>query len=173
MRFFIKGKRNQKLQVAQCGQSSVEAAYAIPILLILFLVLLQPSILLYNCVVMGNAAAEGCRVLATTQEVDKSACEAFVLRRLGSIPDQENFHVHKAVCSWEIELVGSEISSEVSVEITQKVKLLPLLDGVVRAFGAADENGYIEQSIEVTMPSKSPWVSYEGSSPSDWVLSRE
>lgn len=173
MRFFTKRKCSQKFCAARCGQSSVEAAYVIPVLLVLFLILMQPSILLYNRVVMGNAAAEGCRVLATMLESEKSACEAFVLRRLGSIPDQENFHVHKATCSWEVELVGSETSAEVSVKIEQEVKLLPLLDGMARAFGAADENGCIKQSVEVKMPSKSPWVSSEGTNPSDWVLNRE
>lgn len=173
MRFFTKRKLSQKPYVTQCGQSSVEAAYVIPVLLVLFLILMQPSILLYNHVVMRNAAAEGCRVLATIQESEKGACEAFVLRRLGSIPDQENFHVHKAACSWEVELVGSETSAEVSVKIEQEVKLLPLLDGAARAFGAADENSCIRQSVEVKMPSKSSWVSSEGANPSDWVLSRE
>lgn len=51
------------------GQATIEAAALIPVLFILLLLLLQPSILLFDRIVMKNAAAEGCRLLATKTPV--------------------------------------------------------------------------------------------------------
>ena len=51
------------------GQTTVEAAYLIPLLFLLFLLLCQPIILLYNHMIMNGAAAEGCRLLATRTSV--------------------------------------------------------------------------------------------------------
>ena len=54
------------------GQATVEAAFALPIALLLVLLLVQPGILLYDRIVMQGAAAEACRLLATTDEADAS-----------------------------------------------------------------------------------------------------
>ena len=50
----------------------MEAAFALPIALLLVLLLVQPGILLYDRIVMQGAAAEACRLLATTDEADAS-----------------------------------------------------------------------------------------------------
>ena len=50
------------------GQGSVEAAVVIPVLFLLLLMLLQPGIVLYDRIVMGSAAAEACRLLATSTD---------------------------------------------------------------------------------------------------------
>ncbi|MBQ9069707.1 MAG: pilus assembly protein, partial [Eggerthellaceae bacterium] len=47
------------------GQATVEAAFAIPVLFVLLLMLVQPGIVLYDRIIMRHAAAEGCRLLAT------------------------------------------------------------------------------------------------------------
>ncbi len=43
------------------GQATVEAAFALPVLFLLVLLLVQPGIVLYDRMVMASAAAEGCR----------------------------------------------------------------------------------------------------------------
>lgn len=89
-------------KVRMKGQATVEAALLIPALLISLLLLIQPGILLYTRMVMEGAAAEGCRVLATASSLEENTAtvEDFVKRRLASVPQQENFHVHDPSCSW-------------------------------------------------------------------------
>ena len=56
----------------------MEGAFAIPLVFLLLLLLLQPGILLYDRMVMNAAAAEGCRMLATRSAdagVDAAAYE--------------------------------------------------------------------------------------------------
>lgn len=69
--------------ISRKGQTTVEAAVALPVLLILVLMLVQPAIMLYDRMVMESAAWEGCRLLATAQSQGKATCEALVKRRLG------------------------------------------------------------------------------------------
>ena len=115
----------------QRGQGTVEAAVAIPVVFLLLLLLIQPGIILYDHLVMGNAAAEGCRLLATATssygDMGQS-CEAFIRHRLAAVPQHECFHVHDGGCSWGIELVGGETSEEVTVRITNELRPLPLFD---------------------------------------------
>lgn len=67
------------------GQSTAEAAVALPVVFLLVLLLVQPGIVLYDRMVMAGAAAEGCRLLATS-DGDAATCEEYVRRRLGAIP---------------------------------------------------------------------------------------
>ena len=137
---------------------------------LLLVLLCQPAILLYDRVVMENAAAEGCRLLVTRSAAADGGYasqkyEGYVLRRLGSIPPIDVFHVHGDACSYEIELTGDESSDHVSVRIRNKVKPLPLLGFIPKALGACDQDGLITLEVEVSMPSQPGWVS---GSPSDW-----
>ena len=61
------------------GQSTVEAAVALPVVFLLVLLLVQPGIVLYDRMVMAGAAAEGCRLLATS-DGDAATCEEYVRR---------------------------------------------------------------------------------------------
>lgn len=157
------------------GQASVEAALLIPVLFVLLLLLIQPGILLYNHMVMKAAASEGCRLLMTKTDVAGASDEkyrAYILRRLGAIPPQDNFHVHSAgVCSWEIELNGNESSAEVAVTIRNKVKPLPLLDGAGKLLGILGASGAFEQEVTMHMPTQPDWVASnaEGLNPRAWV----
>lgn len=165
-------KRREKLNT-QAGQTTVEAAYLIPVLLLLILLLTQPIILLYNRMVMDNAAAEGCRLLATatTQGAySTEKYEGYVKRRLASIPPIDIFHVHNSGCSWEITLEGDESSSEVSVHIVNRVKPLPLLGWGADFLGMTDANNNLVQETRVTMPTQPAWVAGSGgNTPEDWV----
>lgn len=156
------------------GQSTVEGAFVIPIVFLLLLLLLQPGILLYDRLVMQAAAAEGCRMLATrsyASGADAYVYEEAIRRHLGAIPQQENFHRHQDGCSWKIELLGDEYSSEVRVRITGSVRMLPLLDLGGRLLGMGDGQGNLEVRAEASAPTQGTWVegSELGMDPGGWV----
>lgn len=158
----------------ESGQGTVEAAVVIPVLFLLLLLLLQPGILLYDRVVMGDAAAEGCRLLATSTDAAGSmhdSCEAFIRHRLASVPEHDCFHVHKGGCSWSIEMAGDESSGDVTVRIKNEVKLLPLFDAGSRLLGLTNGNGNLEIEKSVTMPTQPGWVasSPSGTDPAGWI----
>ncbi|MDR2715308.1 MAG: pilus assembly protein [Coriobacteriaceae bacterium] len=157
------------------GQATVEAAFLTPLVFVLLLLLIQPGILLYNHMVMQAAASEGCRLLATRTDAAGAADDkyrSYILRRLGAVPPQDNFHVHNAGgCSWEIELVGNEGSLEVAVTIRNKARPLPLFDGAGRLLGILGDSGTFEQEVTVRMSTQPPWAasSPEGLNPRAWV----
>jgi len=153
------------------GQGTVEAAFVIPTLFMLFLLLTQPVILLYNRMVMENAAAEGCRLLATKTSFGNSSddkYEGYVLRRLASIPPVDIFHASADGRPWVIELSGDENSAEVTVTITNYLKPLPLIGWGASLFGLL-EDGYLVQKVTVSMPTQPNWAHDAGvGSPSTW-----
>jgi hypothetical protein len=155
------------------GQGTVEAALLIPLLFLLLLVLCQPVILLYNRVVMENAANEGCRLLATkTQQGSYSddKYEGYIERRLVAIPPLDIFHVSGDLRSWEIEQTGNEDTFLVSVRIVNRLKPLPLLGWGAELLGMCDEQGYLVQKSEATWETQPEWV-YRNDigTPQDWV----
>lgn len=153
------------------GQSTVEAAFALPILMVLILLMLQPAIVLYDYVVLKSAAAEGCRLLATSAGGDEN--DDYMRRRLSAIPQHDLFHVHTGECSYQIEMDGDESSQEVSVTLSTKLKPLPLLDIGMKLSGLTDEDGCLKVEASSTMPTQADWVwtSASGASPAEWVRS--
>lgn len=155
------------------GQSSIEAAFALPVLMVLMLMLLQPGILLYDRIVMESAAAEGCRLLATTTEENAVSNEDYIRRRLSAVPQVDIFHVHGSACTWDIGLSGSDTSERVSVSIATEVKPLPLLDIALSLFGMTNSDGNLTIHVQEEMPTQPSWVrlSEEGANPRGWVRS--
>lgn len=153
------------------GQGTVEAAVAIPVLFLLLLLLLQPGIVLYDRLVMANAAAEGCRLLATATGDMGDSCEAFIRHRLAAVPQHDCFHVHRGSCSWDIELLGDESSPEVTVRIGNELRPLPLFDAGSRLLGLANASGNLEIWESVTMRSQPDWATSSelGLDPSSWI----
>ena len=157
---------------AEEGQSTVEAAFALPVLLTLFLLMMQPAIVLYDRMVMSSAAFEACRLMATLPSSQEEYCEDFVRRRLGAVPQQECFHVHGGdACSWEIEIEGDESSEWVTVTIGNKIRPLPLLGAGAHALNLVDDAGCLSVEVRASMPTQPSWVltSAEGASPASWV----
>lgn len=153
------------------GQGTVEAAFVTPIVFVLMLLLLQPSIMLYDYVVMCNAAAEGARLAATTNESDlSSSCEEFIRHRLSAIPQQNLFHVHEESCSWVISIKGGEAADCTEVRIENQLRPLPLFDATLSLLGATNSSGNIELSVCHIQRNQPEWVasSAPGTS-SDWV----
>ena len=157
--------------VDERGQGTVEAAVAVPVVFLLLLLLLQPGIVLYDRLVMGNAAAEGCRLLATATGDMGGSCEAFIRHRLAAVPQHDCFHVHGGGCSWRIELSGDEASQQVTVRIVNELRPLPLFDAGARLLGLTNGNGNLEIEESVTLPTQPDWVASSelGLAPSSWI----
>ena len=155
------------------GQATVEAAYLIPVIFLLLLACCQPMILLYNRMIMENAAAEGCRLLATATVMgaySDQKYEGYIKRRLAAIPPVDIFHAHVGNKTWDIELIGDESSSNVSVSITNKLRPLPLLGWGSSLVGMCDADGYLTQEVVATVPSQPAWVWQNSSGcAADWA----
>lgn len=155
------------------GQATVEAAVMIPVLFLLLLLLLQPSFVLYDRIIMQSAATEACRLLVTKTAVlgaMDGSCEAFIRHRLSAIPPVSCFHVHDDICSWEIELEGDETTAEVSVRIATQVRPLPLLDVTSTLLGLVNDQGNFVIEVEASSPTQPDWVSASGAlSPASWI----
>ncbi len=152
------------------GQATIEAAFALPILMLLVLLLLQPGIVLYDRIVMHGAAAEGCRLITTSADAGSSVNEDFIRRRLSAVPQIDQFHVHSGGCTWQIEFTGNEASSEVGIKISTEVKPLPLLDFGMTLAGLVNARGNLVIEVEASAPTQPDWVAgaSEGRDPSAW-----
>jgi hypothetical protein len=150
------------------GQGTVEAAFLLPVLMLLFLMLLQPGIVLYDRIIMTNAAAEACRVLTTAQG-DTQVVADYAKRRLGSIPPLPLFHVHEADCSWVITCEGGGASDVARVTIVNEVKPVPLLDMAGALMGLLNEKGHLEIKVSVEVPTRASWAqeSLQGKTPEE------
>lgn len=156
------------------GQSTVEAAFAIPVLFVMVLLLVQPGVILYDRMVMQAAAAEGCRLLATSTQAQgamQASCEEFIRHRLSSIPSHECFHVHDGGCTWDIQLNGDEASQRVSVHIATEIRPLPLFDAAAALMGATNNRGNLTIAVEAHASTQPAWAfgTEAGSSPVGWV----
>ncbi|MDO4290914.1 MAG: TadE/TadG family type IV pilus assembly protein [Eggerthellaceae bacterium] len=151
------------------GQATVEAAFALPVVMLLVLLLVQPGIILYDRIVMEGAAAEGCRLLATSTGENAQANEDYIRRRLGAIPQQDLFHVHGSSCSWVIDLQGGEASGRVSVSISTEVKPLPLIGAGASALGMTNANGNLVVSVSASQATQPTWAASGGLNPSSWI----
>lgn len=162
------GGRGRRVRCDERGQATVEAAFALPVLLLLVLLLVQPGIVLYDRMVMASAAAEGCRLLATG-EGDSDACVALVKRHLGSVPQQDNFHVHSYGCTWEVICEGGGASDASRVTVRTEVRPLPLLDMGATLLGLANERGNLVVEVVVEAPTRASWAqeSLGGATPNE------
>ncbi len=162
----IGGKRRQG--TADRGQATVEAAFALPVVFLLILLLVQPGIVLYDRMIMASAAAEGCRLLAT-EEGDVQVVEDFVKRRLGAVPEQDNFHVHATGCSWNVVCEGGGAADRSRVTVTGEVRPLPLIDMGAALLGLVNERGNLVVTVSAEVSTRPTWAqeSLGGASPNE------
>ena len=159
----------------ECGQATVEAAFALPVLGLLLLLLLQPGLILYDRMVMEAAASEACRMLATKTDAAgpmDEAVRAAVLHRLGAIPPVACFHVHDGdECSWAVELAGDEGSGYVSARIENQVRPLPLLGAAASLLGLVNEEGNLVVRVERSALAQPEWIdgADAGRIPALWI----
>ncbi len=129
----------------QAGQSTVEAAVLLPVLMLLFALLMQPVCVLYTRMLMRHAAAETARVMATS--ADEATCKSFAMRRLRAVPESSLFHVG-GQSDWVIRLERSGDGQACSVAIGGHLRPLPLFGVVTESLGVRDSVGlYVEESV--------------------------
>lgn len=124
------------------------------VLMLLFALLLQPVCLLYTRMVMGHAAAETARVMATS--TDENAVRSFALRRLEAVPGASLFHTGERA-DWEIRTTRDAEEGYVSVGIAGHARLLPLFGELVRGAFDCDGEG-VRLSVEVVERVKPEWL---------------
>ena len=147
------------------GQATVEAAFLIPVTLLLLALMVQPAIVLYDRMVMEAAAGQGLRMLSTRPSgYPDTAYRQAIENQLEAVPDAPAFHVGE----WRIELQGDEDAGEVNVSVETSVRPLPLLGVVAAAFGETDDAGNIVVHVEATSALQPSWVLSQGTSPSQW-----
>lgn len=128
------------------GQSTVEAAVLLPVLMLLLGLLVQPVCACYTRTVMRHAAAETARVLATGR--DDAVARSFALRRLRAVPEAAPFHVG-GESDWSVHLARSDDGGTVSVRIGGHLRPLPLLGLATYAMGKRDGVGLLmEERLE-------------------------
>ena len=145
------------------GQTSVEAALLIPVVLTLVALLAQPACVLYTRSVMASAAEELVRVRATSR-VGEDELRAYALRRLAAVPDVPAFHSGGAE-AWEVESSSPDDSGRVRVTIAGRVRPLPLLGVLVAAFGELD-GGEVVLVAEASREVRADWI---GGDYGEWV----
>ncbi len=143
----------------ECGQATVEAAFALPIVFALLGLLLQPAVLLYDRCVMRSAAAEACRLVAT-QSCSEDAVKAFVLRRLAAVPQLDLFHT--AGCDWDVRAEGGGAASAATIRIEGHVRTLPLLGISASTMTSAAGDGCALLSCEATSSLYPAWAAQAG-----------
>lgn len=169
------GRRlKELLERSKQGQGTVEAAFLIPVVFIGLLLLIQPGVILYDRIIMGAAAAEACRLLATKTDAagDMDDCsEAFVRHRLGAVPPVPCFHVHDGGCSWDIVLEGDEQSETVRVVIRNEAQPLPLLDAGGVLLGIVNDAGNFEIEVAAEQRTQPAWADSAdaGRDPAGWI----
>ena len=149
------------------GQASVEAAFLAPVLLMLFLVLLQPAIVLYDRAVMEAAASQGCRLLETRGSQSDVEVRAYIERRLEAVPAIDAFHAGE----WTVEFAGTQADETVSVSIGHSLKPLPLLGAAMGFAGMLDGRGLYRQEASCVAETKDAWLSNSerGCDPEAWI----
>lgn len=159
---------------ADSGQSTVEAAFLIPVMFVGLLMLLQPSILLYDRVVMQGAAVEGCRLLATRTSVVgdmQPSCEAFIRHRLSAVPPVSCFHVHEEECTWNMAFSGDETTQTVRVDLSTEARPLPLFDVTGTLLGLVNDRGNFDVAVSAEFQTQPDWVADVeiGRNPAEWI----
>lgn len=148
----------------EAGQSTVEAALLLPTVMFALAFLLQPMCLLYTRSVMHAAATEAARAAATAPEgADGERYEELALRRLAAVPDVSVFH-EGGRDGWEVDVTGAG-GDVVGVEVVGRVRPIPLLGVMARAFGPV-EGGLVVVEASVSERVRPSWL--EGGY-RDWI----
>lgn len=124
----------------ESGQSTVEAAVLLPVLMLLFALLVQPVCVCHTRMVMRHAAAETARVLATC--TDERTVRNFALRRLKAVPEAAPFHVG-GEGDWVVELARSSEGGTVEVRVCGHLEPLPFVGVVAELMGRRDGRGLL------------------------------
>lgn len=144
-----------------CGQSCVEAAFLLPVLLVFLLLLLQPALMLYHALILENTCQEACRVLATcSNDQDMRALDGFITHRLQALPACfASSDDADAQPDWSVTTQGNAASHEVGVTIEGYVRALPLVGSL---FGGRFGASSIPIKISRTLVAHAYWETTQG-----------
>ncbi|WP_303250195.1 TadE/TadG family type IV pilus assembly protein [uncultured Slackia sp.] len=154
-------------RTARSGQASVEAAFLAPVLLLGFLLLIQPGIVLYDRAIMESAASEGCRLLETRSSQSEAEVRAYIERRLEAVPGVDAFHAGE----WLVEFSGSQADDTTTVSIEHSLKPLPLVGAAMGFAGMLDGRGLYRQEASCVAAVRDEWLtgSEHGCDPEAWI----
>ena len=157
-------------QVARTNkaQSTIEAAFLLPVVMLIFLLILQPICILYTKSIMESAVSGAIRILMTWDESREPAevgIRSYILRRLHAVPEISLFH-EGGEQDWNIEINGSETSKNVSITIMGHVRPIPLLKLPAKVFCRVSNDGCIELVSKIDIQNKPSWK--EGTY-HDWI----
>ena len=148
---------------SRSGQSTVEAALLIPVVLTIVALLVQPACVLDTRSVMAATAHELARVVATGRGSAEDV-RSYALRRLAAVPEVPMFH-EGGPDAWEVSAEGPDDAGRVSVSIEGRVRPLPLLGAIVSALGTA-EGDVVLVRVEADCDLRASWI---GGSYGEWV----
>lgn len=127
------------MPVGDKGQALVELPYAIVLICMLIILLVQPVIFLYTRMVLGQVAAGVCRIVATEAQTPAGSKEimmnSYAADKLQSMPNGKAFYVKG---SMRIEVKGNAKSEQIEVTVSVKQEPLPLMGLFVNAGLAGD-----------------------------------
>ena len=136
------------------GQSSVEAAVLLSVVMFLLALLVQPVCLLYTRMVMGNAAGEAARVLVTAPHGETA--RSYALRRLEAVPLASLFHVGGRE-DWDVRMRKSSDGRAVTVRIAGHARPMPFFGELVSWAFERDERGLILR-VEIEEEVRPAWL---------------
>ncbi len=139
------------------AQATVEAAFLLPVFLLVLLLALQPVCLLYTRSVMESAAAETARLMVTGDASDEEAHRAFAMRRLAAVPDVSIFHAGGPL-AWDVELGYAGGGGTARVSIEGAVTPLPVIGAFAGTFGERDAHGDVLLRVEVERAGGPSWL---------------
>lgn len=139
------------------GQSTAEAAVALPVVFLLVLLLVQPGIVLYDRMVMAGAGGRG---LPASGDERRRCGDLRGVRAppLGGDPALDVFHVHDSGCTWEVRCEGGGAADVARVTVRTEVRPLPLLDGGATLLGMVNERGNLVVEVTATAPTRASWA---------------
>lgn len=143
------------------GQATVEAAFLLPSLMLLFALLLEPACMGYTLVVMRSAASEAARAVACDYDGDFEDCRQFVLRRLAAVPEVSPFHVG-GKDDWDVSIERG--GHDATLVVRGHARPLPLMGVIASAFAESDGTGVV-LSARVSVRTRPAWL---GGSYADW-----
>lgn len=152
--------RIYKTLSSEIAQASVEAAFILPVALLLCGMVIQVGIYGFTRSVMMRTCAETVRVAAFDFDGNTQDCCEFAKRRLAAIPNLALFHTPPAD-DWDIQIHVTNRSAKVS--ITGHFQPIPVIGMLVEAFGEKDDKGCVIKA-EVEGNTQPSWVegSYDG-----------
>lgn len=151
---------------SESGQMTIEAAFLVPVLFMLTIVMVQPAIILYDKMAMEGAAGQGLRMLAvrTSDQPETTYVDA-IERQLEVVPDISIFREG----DWDVTVSGSETTGIVSVTIATCLEPLPLMGMPMMLMGMLDSEGMIRIEVEASSATQPDWAVEQGLSPETWT----